>query len=488
MNRERPRILLTQDPGWHGPQGIAKWIEGLRERGFRIREVQEPLQLAVRFRHLVRGAVLYEEGLESEPLRLHKLNVLTLYCALESALPLTPSLQQKLNLPVLMDARGRFDSPGEAYEWAYRELWPRASRRAVAFLAPRHTVLRDYLVAHRILPFWVSRGMDRCAEEMCLRFLDEAEPNAAVLGCWGGYGEQPPGRFDEATLQRLASLRGKFVLVSDGCFNLTVHSGLRYSGPPPPRRPPAPRAGPGKVYVVFSITDGDNLQYLQQTFRSPQWWEDPRRGEVPIGWSVNPVTSLLMPDVLEFLQKTCTPNDELFCSTAGIGLIAPALYGRELPCSSPELYRAYVEISGELMRRTGLDVIQLGDTSNVPWTRSDFDDWARALPWLKGILGDYGRAAGVHSGNAAFTVAGGIPVLRTLGGAGQAGAGESQAEKLAEAVRANAPKERPAFMHVCLVNWFHSPSVVAEAARLLGDEFVPVLPSQMFSLLKHRLR
>jgi len=29
---------------------------------------------------------------------------------------------------------------------------------------------------------------------------------------------------------------------------------------------------------------------------------------------------------------------------------------------------------------------------------------------------------------------------------------------------------------------------VAEAARLLGDEFVPVLPSQMFSLLKHRLR
>lgn len=488
VNRERPRILLTQDPGWHGPHGIPKWIEGLRERGYRIQEVSDPLDLVRRFRHLLKGAVLYEAELESEPLRLHKLNVLTLYCALESALPVTPELQEKLELPVLLDARGRFDSPGEAYEWAYKELWPRASRRAVAFLAPRHIVLRDYLVAHRIVPFWISHGMDREAEEICLRFLDEAEPNAAVLGCWGGYGEQPPGRVSEDNLQRLASLRGKFVVVSDGCFNLTVHSGLRYAGAPPPPQRPAIKSEPGKVYVVFSVTDGDNLQYLQQHFRSPHWWEDPRRGEVPIGWSLNPLASVLMPDVMEFLQKTCTENDEFFCSTAGIGLIAPALYAKDLYSDPAGVYRDYVRISAELMRRTGLDMIQLGDTSNIPWTRADFADWAQSVPALHGILGDYGRAFGVHPGNAAFPVAGGTPVLRSLIAPGRTGPDENTAKELAEAIRANAPKERPAFMHVCLVNWFHTPATTADAVKLLGDEFVPVLPSQMFDLLRKHLK
>ncbi len=488
VNRERPRILLTQDPGWHGPHGIPKWMEGLRERGFDIRDVQEPLDLVARFRHLVKGAVLYEEGLEAEPLRLHKLNALTLYCALESALPLTPALNERLQLPVLLDARGRFDRPGEAYGWVLRELWPRASRRAVAFLAPRHTVLRDYLVAHRILPFWVSHGMDRDAEEVCLRFLDEADPNAAVLGCWGGYGEQPPGRISEAELQRLSSLRGKFVLVSDGCFNLTVHSGLRYTGPPPQRPPRQLEPNPSKVYVVFSVTDGDNLQYLQQHFRSPQWWEDPRRGEVPIGWSMNPAASVLMPDVLEYFQRTRTDNDEFFCSTAGIGLIAPALYAKERYPDPASVYREYLEISAALLRRTGLDIIQLGDTSNIPWTRADFADWARAVPGLSGILGDYGRASGVFAGNAAFTVAGGIPVLRSLIAPGRTGPGENTAREVAEAIRANAPKDRPAFIHVCLINWFHSPSTTADASRLLGEEFVPVLPSQMFDLLRRHLR
>ncbi len=484
VNREKPRIYISQDPGWHGPGCIPKWMDGLKERGFRFDDVGDPLSLFSRFSQRVRGAVLYEPDLAEQPSRLHKLNVLTLYCALEDAVPVTPELNARLGLKVLLDARGRFETPAEAYGWARTELWPRASRSALAFLSPDHIVLRDYVVQHRILPFWISDGMDAGDEALCLSFIDEAAPNSPLMGCWGGYGEKPAGRISEAQLQRLASLRGKFVLVSDGCFNLSVHSGLSFTAPPARPRPRVREILDDKVYVTFSVTDGDNLQYVQQYLRSPQWWEDTDRGKVPIGWSMNPAAAELMPDVLDYFLRTATANDEFFCSTAGIGLVTPSLYGKDLYSNAPEVYADYLWKTGAAMKRAGLRMVHLGDTSSVPWTRADFDDWARAVPFLDGILGDYGRAAGISYGNAAFLASTGAPVIRSLVAPGSHGPDDRSPKEFADAIRAATPADRPAFIHVCLVNWFMSPGIVRRALELLGPDYVPVLPSEMFSLLR----
>lgn len=484
VNRKQPRIYIIQDPSWHTAELIPKWIDNLKANGYKFDEVHDPLGLFSTFRSCVKGAALYESDLADKPETLHKLNALTLYCALNNAVPVTEELNARLRLPILFDARGKLNTASEAYGWAYRELWPRANHRVIALTCPSQIGLRDYLVANKIMPFWISQEMGKADEDLCWRFLDEAEPNSPVMGCWGGYGEKPAGRIGEPELQQRTSKRGKFIVVTDGCSNLSVHSGLDYRQPA--KRSPARELAlnPRKVYVCLNITDGDNLQYVQQYFRTKQWRDDPNRGKIPLSWSMGPSAVDLIPDVLEYFQRTATPNDEFVCSTAGIGLTVPSLYGKGLSDNGKAAYDGYLRLTGQAMRAAGLTSIHLGDTSGVPLNRADLDLWAAKLPGLKGIIADYGPAPGVTPENAALTLASGVPVVRALTAPGNAAPNEKSAQVFADAVRSVTPSQRPAFMHVCLINWFNSPTVAVEAMTKLGPDYVPVLPSELFELMK----
>jgi hypothetical protein len=483
VNREQPRLYISQNPEWHGTMSFQRWMDDLKSRGHAFEPVA-PEEALGRFRALVKGAVLYESGLEKEPESLHKLNAVTLYCAVYDCLPVTPELNERLRLPVVLDVRDKLNSAQEAYEWAYRELWPKANKRLLAHTCPTHMVLRDYLVQHKGVPFWISKGTTIAGDDAAQRLLREGEPNSPLMGCWGGYGEQPPGRYSEPDLQRVASEYGKFIVVTDGCFNLSVFSGLDYRHSAPPKRAPAPRLDPSKVYIVFNVTDGDNLQYLQQCFVSGQWWLDPSRGKVPISWSLGPTAAELIPNVVEYLQATATPNDEFVCSTAGIGLMTPALYGANLTVDRDVLHNSYLRATSRAMKVVGQSAIHLGDTSLVPWTRADFDRCAREMPEVKLILGDYGKTLGVFPGNSSYTVSRDVLVLRALASLGAAKDDEERANKIAESVRNYTPKHRPAFMHASLVNWFVTPTAIARAAELLGPDYVPVLPSQIVGLYR----
>lgn len=486
VNRDRPRIYISQDPGWHGAGSFPRWMGDLEARGHSFESIS-PEQAVSTYRTRISGAALYEPDLESDPESLHKLNALTLYCAIESAIPVTPELNERLGLPVILDVRGKYNSAADAYDWAYSELWPRANHALLAHTCPTHMVLRDYLVQHKAMPFWIGRQTDRRGDSAALRFLAEGVPNTPLMGCWGGYGEQPPGRYTEAQLQRLASSYGKFVVVSDGCFNLSVFSGLPYERPTMSRRP-VPDLDRGKVYIVFNITDGDNLQYLQQHFVSAQWWLDPGRGSVPISWSLNPVAAELIPSVVEYLQSSATELDEFVCSTAGIGLVAPSLYGAELAVDRDALYGDYLRMTDASLKNVGETCIHLGDTSNIPWTRADFERCARELTGARGILADYGKSLGVFPSNASYTVGRDVVVLRALAGIGQAKDDEERAQRIAEAVRTNTPDARPAFMHVCLVNWFVTPTSIRRAVEILGDDYAALLPSEAVDLYLEAVR
>ena len=305
VNREKPRIYITQDPGWHGPSVIPKLIEGLKAKGYAFEEITDPTLLFSRFAKNVKGAVVYEPNLEDNPAAAHKLNALTLYCALNDAVPVTESLNAKLKLPVLFDARGKLSTAREAYDWAYKELWPRANHSALGFTCPTHIVLRDYLVAHKIMPIWISQEMNEEDANACWRFLAEAEAELPGHGLLGRLRREAAGRIGEPELQQKASSSGKFVLVSDGCVNLTVHSGLKYTRPPAAEEARDARAGPHEGLRLHELHGWRQPAIRSVGFRGAQWWEDPNRGKVPISWSMNPAAAELMPDVLEHFQRTC---------------------------------------------------------------------------------------------------------------------------------------------------------------------------------------
>lgn len=484
VNRDKPQIYITQNPEWHGPALIPKWIEGIKNRGYTFEDISDPFTLVEIFRDKIKGVILYESKLAKNPESLHKINSITLYCALNDVIPATPEINDRLNLPVILDLRGKYNKPIDAYRWAYNELWPKANHKMLAHTHPTHMVLRDYLVTHKIMPIWISQAMSKEEEELCLRFLDETEANTPLIGCWGGYGENPPGRFSEAILQRLASLRGKFLTVMDGCFNLTVHSGFKFKKSADIKSKRKLKLDKSKVYICFNFTDGDNLQYLQQYFGSKQWWDDPNRGKVPIGWSMSSNAAELFPDILEYFLSTKTENDEFVMPTAGVGLVTPALYGKDLYSNYDSVYKSYIKLTAQSMKQVGLTTIQLGDTSSVPWTRGDFGRWGKEIKFLDGIIGDYGGIVGVDKNNAAFIV-NGVPVARAIVGSPDLSTRGDQPQKAWSKVIKNiTPAKRPAFVHVSVINWYDSPTSIMNAVKELGAAYVPVLPTELFDLMK----
>ena len=59
--------------------------------------------------------------------------------------------------------------------------------------------------------------------------------------------------------------------------------------------------------VCFVMTDGDNIQWILNSFGvSSEWWGSEYRGYVPITWTISPALIDLAPSVLSYLYRTAT--------------------------------------------------------------------------------------------------------------------------------------------------------------------------------------
>ena len=70
---------------------------------------------------------------------------------------------------------------------------------------------------------------------------------------------------------------------------------------------PCAAAGHGKHKVAFLMSDGDNIQWMYNTFAvQPSWWASPDRGKVPLGWTVSP-------GLVELGARACAHASLCFC-------------------------------------------------------------------------------------------------------------------------------------------------------------------------------
>src|SRR5690606_14543988 len=142
-----------------------------------------------------------------------------------------------------------------------------------------YAYLRDYAVANRALTFWLDPNVDE-ERELFVQIMSDVEPYTPYLG-W--FAQDVAGEFGGT---ELASRHGVYVLAADWFENMTVHSGAR--APISKRQKPLPPPPvENKVYVTFTMSEGDNLQYNEHRLRV--LWDDPGRGSVPINWSTSPL-------------------------------------------------------------------------------------------------------------------------------------------------------------------------------------------------------
>jgi hypothetical protein len=477
VNRRKPEIYYLfnpTDPFWLDWMRRRKWISGTET-------ISDPNELISRYRDRIKGMII------TDPMLPASKNIATMIAGVEDGIVVSPRIADRLSMPVIADLRGRWKSNAEAYGWAFDNLWDRLNHHVIACSWYEHLGLRDYLVQHRIFIFWISGPIDGAKgyaspdDEVRLmeKLLAQMPVNIPVMSYpWAGkdvgIGEGPG--------VTLFSEFGKYLVGSINCSNLSVHSGVRIPKFEQHAPPPVPSLQRDKVYVSFIISDGDNLPVLTIS-NFPQLWKNPVRGKLPLGWTISPSAYMLIPDIADYYYSTATDQDRFLGAVSGIGYAYPDSYGKRF--REPDRRRVFDEFLDQT--RTYMERMDLEEIWIMGVSREDLiGRYAERIPFLKAIFPDYGRRVMSYD-EATYLTSRNVPVFHAVTGWSEGISREGQIEDLVSQIRAITPPERPAFMHLFVLNWFADLRMLQEILNRLGPEYVVVRPDHLAALYRQEV-
>ncbi|WP_214408964.1 GxGYxYP domain-containing protein [Sphaerisporangium fuscum] len=318
---------------------------------------------------------------------------------------------------------------------------------------------RDYVVASRAMVVWLPPAGEsgKLLDEVFSR-VKPTTPYAGwfsndVAGEWGGVDR--------------ASQHGVEVVAADYYMNATVHAGV--AAKVSAKVPPVPRATlRDRVYLTLTFGEGDNIQYCQRHMRD--LWDDPKRGQVPVNWTVSPLLADIGPALLAYYQRTATANDLLIAGPSGAGYTYPGSW----PQAALD---AYTELSGRYMRRTGMNLVYAYNQR-----KPEGDGW---VPFDERIVRSYRENTPVRgiiqsweTGDLLARPAG-IPLIGNLSPQGKA---QEYRDALLKHIE-GWDGRKPLFIAGAVNAWNWTPSDVAELGALLGDPFEIVRGDTFFELL-----
>ncbi len=429
----------------------------------------------------LQGMVIYDPAL------LDTINIATTIAGQREALVVSPAQAQQLQTTrhynVLEDLRTyHWKSRSQAYDWALRNLRNGSSSRLVAGLDPTNASgLRSFLTATRTFVYWLDAR--DIVPDLTNSLRSERGLMKQILGSFP-QGAVHLGWFkNESSGVSLTSEAGIPVLASDHYFNLEVWTSLHQIPIAKPKPPVISEIDSSKVYVSFTISDGDNIQFSQHHMR--RLWNDPARGSIPIGWTISPMLGQDIPALAAYYMNSASPNDELVAGPSGVGYMFPSRWPSErLP--------AFLQQTGQLMQQMSITTLELldadvfqrsgiplvvyigGTAMSVTSTRLQ-EQFASALqPYgLVGIL----HGAGKRTDRLSFSSEG-VPIYRNLGLA------RNVRHTLNLNKRATASHaERPLFLNVYILAWTMNPSMLKQVVQQLGDAYEFVTPGVLLTML-----
>ncbi len=451
VNRTEPRIAVLR-PADEGP---TTWLDTV---GVPYRAVADPWTLVRRYRPQIRGVVVTDPAVPATR------NVATTIAGLEDGIVVAPDHLDRLGgLTVLADLRGRFSDDIGAYTWAIDHLWPRTEHRLLVGLDPEQTLsyLRDYAVATRALTVWIHPDVPE-SRALGDKVMAQMPAGSSFLGWW------PAGVGGESDGTELTSQHGLVVLAADWAQNLTVFGGVR--SPVSSTQPalPVPTLA-NRVYVTFSMTEGDNLQYNQHRMR--KIWDDPGRGTVPINWSTNPLLVDAAPAFLRYYQRTATDKDYLMAGPSGAGYAYPTPW-------PDDTFGAFTGMTARYMKATGMDsavILNRVDGSDVPLSDAEAARYIRDVQPL-GLFKDW-------TDHTATTVLHGD----TPQSVSWLTSSVAEAKTAIADAASGWSGDRPLFVSIGILSWNMTPTDVATVAGSLADPYTVVRGDQYFRLARTAL-
>lgn len=499
VNRTSPRLYLVYTP--HDEA----WLRWYQQRGYvgpSIRQVSDAGEVVSFFRSATTGAILADDRYR---------NIGTMLASVRDGVVCTDQQARRWRLPVIADLRGKWTSDASAYEWAFRELWPRMRHDVLCSGHPERSAQQtDYLVAHRVFTFFVSgavdgadQGKDPAAETaLAEKLMAAAEPHSPVMGWWAW--SDPPEGIGEYWGMTLGSRYAKLTVGTEFMTNMSFHTGI----PAPDHlrqtqidRLVLPSFDPTRVYVSLNVLDsGNDPWYWLRPQR--EVWEAPGRGETPTGWIIGVGLLDLAPGVVEWYYDHLTERDELICGLSGLGYMNVPDYGIAYS-DRGRVLEDYLALTQGYLDRLDLRTVQTyhgswGEPSDFR-TDGDLALFARTLRGVRAFLPDVGRHEMTTPEVANYVLPGpqpatSVPVFHcltrwipwTLSGDLTMRREDTEVANLVGEIRRMTPTERPGFMNVFVLSWTFKPQMINRAAAELGEPYVFVSPSQMAELyLQH---
>ena len=267
----------------------------------------------------------------------------------------------------------------------------------------------------------------------------------------------------------LGSRFGKVTLVSDLIANLSVQSGVPADKLMQKPRKPAPPLDKNKVYVCFTMSDGDNLCTWHSYFR--RYFNDPVRGEFPVGWGMAPAIRDLAPSWARWYYEQATPNDEFFCDVSGVAYMYPSSWGTTLK-DRDGAFDFFYGKTAQYMDTMDMKTLRLMDVR-----ASDIARVGPLLPGVDFLLPDYGHDGAEKYNELTYSLPDGQAIFR-------AATNGDGPENLAGQIRRRAGASRPSFINAFIWNWGSSLGDLKKTLELLGPEYVAVTPSQLNTLYR----
>lgn len=293
----------------------------------------------------------------------------TSLCGIYNGLPIDKNNSNLINefkdiLPVLRDCSNPPINPQSIFdEWKNH---PSHSTRVGVYIDPDKSIkfLVDYAAFTGGFYF-----QDKLENELTDNVFNELENNAGIFG-WGSEGD----------LVSFSSKRNKVVHAADYSQNLNVSSNLNKKYMNQIREKYISKVdnninidkkqeekdilikknemkNSNKHTVCFLMSDGDNLQWLQNAFLANAWFGHPNRGQIPVAWTVSSSIVDLLPEIYTYLIRHKSENDYFVSAPSGEGYTFPNLFTD---------HASYMNKMQKFLEKFGMRTLNILDSQQNP--------------------------------------------------------------------------------------------------------------------------
>ena len=374
ISKKQPSIFIIEDDPEVEKDAAEYWLEEMSKKNITWEYVNSVWDLLSKFKNSLDGYILCKINTET-------VNVATSLCSIYNAIAVDESIKAKVEeygLKMILDVRDK------TQEWCFNNYKDKFNNRCAAtivYSSEQHDsyplFLRDYIIATGMFCFYDET---RNLQKIVYPWLEIDSP---VFG-WD------PGTDENVQIEELSE-QGLFRIPSDWSLNMSVYAGLeypieeiRYSKDVKLKNIFIQR---NKHFVVFLMTDGDNISWFQGNSFLPdkRFWQSPYRGKFPLGFTIPSSSLELSPQILAYINSTRKENESFVPALSGNGYFYADIYGRKRNKDALKIHCKKLNEIFKVGNWKILQVMSLYKSINA----TDFTPYAQNIDNLLGLFWVY---------------------------------------------------------------------------------------------------